>query len=177
MAPTPTEGAGGATVPHSLRSGTAGTTGTTGRGTAETSVIPGLTDQADADGADDEQAVLLQREQRALVTLDERFGARGATDAEWREACIERGQARASYYRAKPVLLARGLVVVEGTGPGARYWLSHERPAAGLSRSQSQQVSPPGSLSETSRETETARETSGETAVDQAGGLEGGLPW
>ena len=77
----------------------------------------------------------------ALVTLDEGFGTRGATDAEWREACIERGQARASYYRAKPVLLARGLVVVEGTGPGARYWLAHERAGSGLSRSQSQQVS------------------------------------
>jgi hypothetical protein len=73
---------------------------------------------SDADGADEAEAALLQREQRALVTLDEAFGARGATDAEWREACIERGQARASYYRAKPVLLARGLVVVEGDRAG-----------------------------------------------------------
>jgi AAA domain len=174
MAPTPTEGAHGATVPHSLRSGTAGTTGTTGRSTGETTAAHALTNQAaDPDGADDEQASLLQREQRALVTLDETFGARGATDAEWRDACIERGQARASYYRAKPVLLARGLVVVEGAGLGARYWLSHERPGAGLSRSQSQQVSPPASLSDTSSETETTRET----AVDQAEDLEGGLPW
>ena len=135
---------------------------------------------ADGDGADEEQAALLQREQRALVTLDEAFGARGATDAEWRAACVERGQARASYYRAKPVLLARGLVVVEGSGPGARYWLSHERPGAGLTRSQSPQVSPPASLTETSKtssETETTRETSGDPAADQAGDLEGGLPW
>jgi hypothetical protein len=134
----------------------------------------------DADGADEEEISLLQREQRALVTLDESFGARGATDAEWRDACIERGQARASYYRAKPVLLARGLVVFEGTGPGARYWLAHERSEAGISRSQSQQVSPPAGLSETSRtssETETTGETSGNPNIGQADDLEGGLPW
>jgi hypothetical protein len=135
---------------------------------------------ADGAVAGEEDAALLQREQRALVTLDEAFGARGATDAEWREACIERGQARASYYRAKPVLLARGLVVVEGAGPGARYWLAHERFGAGLSKSQSQQVSPPGGLTETSRtsrETETTSETSADPTVDQADDLEGGLPW
>jgi hypothetical protein len=135
---------------------------------------------ADADGADEEDVALLQHEQRVLVTLDEGFGARGATDAEWREACIERGQARASYYRAKPVLLTRGLVVVEGSGPGARYWLAHERAGSGLTRSQSQQVSPPASLTETSKsssETETTREPSGHPAADQAGDLEGGLPW
>ena len=135
---------------------------------------------ADADGADEADAPLLRREQRALVMLDEAFGARGATDAEWRDACIERGQARASYYRAKPVLLARGLVVVEGAGPGARYWLAHERFGAGLSKSRSQQVSPPGGLTETSRtsrETETTSETSADPTVDQADDLEGGLPW
>ena len=107
------------------------------------------------DGPGEDDAPLLRREQQALVTLDEAFGARGATDAEWREACVERGQARASYYRAKPVLLARGLVVAEGAGPGARYWLAHER-------SQSQQVSLHGGLTETSKssgETETAGET------------------
>jgi len=137
---------------------------------------------SDADGADEAAAALLQREQRTLTTLDETFGARGATDAEWRDACIGRGQARASYYRAKPVLLARGLVVVEGSGPGARYWLAHEHAGAGLSRSQSQQVSPPAGLSETSKssgETETTSETSGDAAVDQADDQdqEGGLPW
>jgi hypothetical protein len=36
-------------------------------------------------------------------------------------------RARTSYYRAKPVLLARGLVVFEGSGPGACYSLAHER--------------------------------------------------
>jgi hypothetical protein len=134
----------------------------------------------DADGADEAEAALLQREQRALVTLDEAFGARGATDAEWRDVCVGRGQARASYYRAKPVLLARGLVVVEGSGPGARYWLTHERLGSGLSRSQSQQVSPPAGLSETSKtsgETETTAEASGDPAIDQVEDLGGGLPW
>jgi hypothetical protein len=128
----------------------------------------GETETAETTPADDDDAPLLGREQAALVTLDEVFGPRGATDAQWRDACIERGQARASYYRAKPVLLARGLVVVEGTGPGARYWLAHERSGPGLTRSQSQQVSPPGGLTETSKS-----ETSGETTPDQ----EGGLPW
>ncbi len=132
---------------------------------------------ADSDGADEQEAGLLQREQRALVTLDEGFGTRGATDAEWREACIERGQARASYYRAKPVLLARGLVVVEGTGPGARYWLAHERAGSGLSRSQSQQVSPRAGLTETETDTSRETETSADTATSQADDLTGGLPW
>jgi hypothetical protein len=136
---------------------------------------------ADADGADEEDAVLLQREQLALVTLDEAFGARGATDAEWRDACIERGQGRTSYYRAKPVLLARGLVVVEGTGAGARYWLAHERAAVVEPEPSHRQV--PGTSGTTGTGASGTGGTSGASGTSDtvpdagAADLEGGLPW
>ena len=79
--------------------------------------------------------------------------------------------------RARAYLHARGLVVVEGTGPGARYWLAHERAGSGLSRSQSQQVSPPAGLTETETDTSRETETSADTATSQADDLTGGLPW
>jgi hypothetical protein len=135
----------------------------------------------DGDGADEADAALLQREQRALVTLDEGFGARGATDAEWREACIERGQARASYYRAKPVLLARGLVVFEGSGPGARYWLAHER--AGMVEPEQSHEQVPGTSGTSGTGTSGTGGTSGVSGTsnnlpgDDQGDQEGDLPW
>jgi AAA domain len=138
----------------------------------------GETETCETSPAEDGQAPLLKREELALATLDERFGARGATDAEWRDACIDSGQARASYYRAKPVLLARGLVVVEGTGPGARHWLAHEGASGGLGRPESHEVSPGRGLSpgETNNSSETSSgETSAGTGFD--GDEEGQLPW
>ena len=141
----------------------------------------GTAEEGDAVSVDEGEASLLQREQVALVTLDEAFGARGATDAEWRDACIERGQGRTSYYRAKPVLLARGLVVIEGSGPGAHYWLAHERAMRVEPEQSHRQVPGTGGTPETG--TSGTSGTSGgsgtSSSLPDAGAddLAGGLPW
>ncbi len=158
-----------------------------GTGTGET---------PDPDDSGEGAASLLGRERLALTTLDETFGSHGATDAEWRDACIERGQARTSYYRAKPVLLARSLVTFEGEGVGARFWLVHERAGSMVS----QQSHLPGpETSTTSGTTPSGTGTggtagtgtsgtstggtdgtpgSGKTAADNGSSeAEGGLPW
>lgn len=62
---------------------------------------------------------LTSNEQRALETLGQSFGTKGATRAEWQAACA--GIAQSTWYRATKTLVDRGLVEEVN---GSRYRLS-----------------------------------------------------
>jgi len=67
-----------------------------------------------------------QAERLVLSILVDTFGARGATDSQWREVCESQKVSRPSYYRAKKKQIERGLVLPESNKRGALFLPSPE---------------------------------------------------
>ena len=128
--------------------------------------------------------------------LTDAFGSGGASDAQWRDLCLDEGVSRRSFYRAKKGLVEARRVVALERGRRSLYLPSeHAFGANGAKPVPNGEVAPtppdgaggatvPHSLrSGTTGTTGTAGRTNGTAAPDDrvsddpAGRKEGGLPW
>jgi hypothetical protein len=98
--------------------------------TEETSASPALHPNGVETAAVEDQATLGRNERRLLATLREGFDDGGATFSQWLAATA---MSKRTFLRARKVLVERGLVAHNGSGPGAHYALT----AAGRSESAS----------------------------------------
>jgi hypothetical protein len=60
-------------------------------------------------------------QQRVLSMLTDAFGSGGATDAQWRDLCLDEGISRRSFYRAKKGLVEGKRVVALERGRRSTY--------------------------------------------------------